>query len=382
MLLEACIGSARVLTRPPARRLWLLDENAAILWDLHKAGTGSTEMVELLVSRFGEEARGYVSQLHEGWLAAGLAGASDQPAGEGGEHAPEPLASFAGPLPVCMGADDWRITVAGRPIILSIENPAWRARLRALFHPEKSGGAEPAPAVMDHVELFGDSSGWTLIVNGRQAAGDSGEGDALLAVVATLTELGCRTAERLMVLHGAGLLAPQGRCLLLAAPGGSGKSTLAMALEAEGFRLLSDDVVPIGQDGLAHGLGLPACIKFGSWSVLSSCRPDLASLHPVSRFGERVHYLPSRFTPFTGAVRPTLLVFPRYRPGAEPKTRRVPPELAFQRIVEADAVIRDLTQEKFTRLCRWVESLAAHELSYPSLHSGIALVHELLEARA
>jgi hypothetical protein len=127
--------------------------------------------------------------------------------------------------------------VAGRRILLSCESTALRERFRDLFPPVMHGGSEADHAVMDRMALCGDETGWTLRVNGREAARGRGEGDALLAALATLTELGCRTAERLMVLHGAGLIGPQGRCLLLAAPGGSGKTTLAMALEAEVFRL-------------------------------------------------------------------------------------------------------------------------------------------------
>jgi len=46
----------------------------------------------------------------------------------------------------------------------------------------------------------------------------------------------------------------------------------------------------------------------------------------------------------------------------------------LQRVVEADAVIRDLTQEKLEAIVRWASSAPAYALTYPDLQSGLELV--------
>jgi hypothetical protein len=48
--------------------------------------------------------------------------------------------------------------------------------------------------------------------------------------------------------------------------------------------------------------------------------------------------------------------------------------------IEADAVIRDLTQEKLEGIVRWVQSAPAYAITYPDLDNGLALVRSLEEA--
>ena len=126
------------------------------------------------------------------------------------------------------------------------------------------------------------------------------------------------------------------------------------------------------------GLGLPACIKSGSWQVLQPYRPDLAAVVETSRFGQLVRYLPPRHPVVPNHMPPRLLLFPSYRPYQEAAYQWLSPEEALQRLVAADAVIRDLEQEKLEDLCRWVSSMPAYAIQYPSLVSGTALVQTLL----
>jgi hypothetical protein len=50
-------------------------------------------------------------------------------------------------------------------------------------------------------------------------------------------------------LHGAGVVSPSGRGMLIVGPSGSGKSTLALALIAAGWRYLSDEAVLLSRQG-------------------------------------------------------------------------------------------------------------------------------------
>lgn len=234
----------------------------------------------------------------------------------------------------------------------------------------------------DHLVLHGDAARWTLTANGLQLAAGQGQDAALVALLTSLTELGCRSRERLLVIHGGGLVAPEGRGLLLVAPGGSGKSTLTTALEAAGLGLLSDDVVPVTPAGELLGLGLPLCLKAGSWPVLARCRPDLARAPTLKRHGQAVRYLPPRGRPVTGAVPAALLLFPRFHPGAAAQATPLTPEGALREIIAAEAVIRDLDQPKLEALARWVSAIPAVALRYPDLATGVALVREHLEARS
>ena len=377
---QATVGTTRLLARPGDRRLWLLDANAAALWDLHQAGWAPAPLAGLLAERFElapNAARAYVDGLQAHWQAAGLLTDAENP---GWRHAPaEAIPPLPAPPAAAPPPGAWRLSLADRAVSLSIQDTALRARLAPLLAPRPGGDrtGHPAPRP-DQLVLHGDGAHWRLSANGRVLQSGQGPEAALVALLSTLTELGCRPAERLLVIHGAGLVAPDGRALLLVAPGGSGKSTLTAALNAQGFGLLSDDVVPVTLAGELLGLGLPLCLKAGSWPVLAAVLPDLAQAPTLERFGQRVRFLPSAGPPASGPQRPACCLLPRYDPDHPAVVQRLAPEETLQGIITAEAVLRDLTQAKLAVLARWVSDLPAYAIRYPTLNHGLALVHDLL----
>ncbi|WP_295435427.1 hypothetical protein [uncultured Thiodictyon sp.] len=386
-MLHTTLGSTRLLAHPGDRRLWLLDRGTAALWDLHAAGWAPAPLAELLVQRFGLDpgaARDYLDTLHSQWHAAGLlaeAGTGDW------RFAPAPcLPPLPPPAATPLPPGAWRLRLGDGAVSLAITDAQLSARLKPLLGPLMMPPSAPEPA--SHLEPSGDrlavrggASGWTLTGNGTALETGYGTDAALVATLHTLTELGCRTSERLLVVHGGGLVAPDGRAFLLVAPGGSGKSTLTAALNAAGYGLLSDDVVPVTPDGELVGLGLPLCLKPGSWPVLAGCRPDLAQAPTVQRLGQAVRFLPPCGRAATGLRAPALFLFPRFRPGRAPRCEPLSPARALQGIIEAEAVIRDLTQIKLEALARWVSKVPAYAISYPDLDQGLALVRDLLNDR-
>ncbi len=174
-------------------------------------------------------------------------------------------------------------------------------------------------------------------------------------------------------------MTPDGRGVLLIASGGSGKSTLAAALDASGYGLLSDDVVPVNLQGSLLGLGLPLCLKAGSWPVLATHRPDLAAVPAVARPEQRVRYLPPLHPAPVDPVPAALILLSRYQPGQPPHVTPATPEQALQGLLSAEAVIRGLNQDKLDALARWVSAVPAYTLTYPDLASGLAAVEALVK---
>jgi len=146
--------------------------------------------------------------------------------------------------------------------------------------------------------------------------------------------------------------------------------------------MLSDDVIPVTPSGDLLGLGLPLCLKAGSWPVLRDCRPDLPQAQVVMRYGQPVRYLPPAGRAVTAGVRPGLLLFPHYQPDGTPRWTRLTPAQVLQRVVAAEAVIRDLTQAKLEALARWAGAAPAFALTYPDLDHALALVRGRLAATA
>ncbi len=132
---------------------------------------------------------------------------------------------------------------------------AVRARLRRFLDapPRRRSGPEcaaachsrghtrPRPAVSWRLALHGEREGWRLEVDVVRLTSGTDADCAVVATLRTLTELGCRTAERLLVVHGVAL------------------------------------------DGNLIALGLPLCIKQGSWPALASRLPELARVPALQR---------------------------------------------------------------------------------------------------
>lgn len=372
-LLATPLGTGRLLARPGERRLWLLDAPAAVLWDLHAQGLEATALAELLASHFGVDpaiARAQVADLLATWHQAGLLGlAPMRMDDQGNADAPPPVRLT--PLPD--GA--WRRWVADRAVGLGCTEAAFTPIFEAWF------GRQTVPAATGPVahclHLHGPPDAWQLTCEGTTLTAGMGQDAALVATLQALTALGC-TPERLLVLHGAGLQAPDGRGLLLVAPGGSGKSTLAAALDAAGYGLLSDDVVPVSLDGDLLGLGLPLCLKAGSWPVLHPLRPELAQCPTIQRGTLPVRYLTPRTPMPIAPVTPSRLLLIRYTPGQSPQCRPASPEQTLQGLLTAETVVRNLTQTKLETLAAWVQRLPSYHVSYPDLGSALQLIAHLL----
>lgn len=377
-LLRARLGKSLILARPQAGSLHMLNASAAELWDcLDGVADGAqeaalrrhlTDLRKLPDEAAGDIAASVLSQ----WRQAGLIGRSpDDPA-----HLQSNDWLIAADANAHATPGDRVVEMAAARMALRIDDATLRAAVDPLLPAADALATTPCAHAL---RLTGGRDNWALKVDGQDepvATGTTAD-EAVVCILNTLVDLACRLEDRLLLVHGAGLVSPRGRGLLLIAPGGSGKTTLAAALDAEGWRLLSDDVVPVGLDGRLLALRGPLCLKEGAWPVLSSRRPDLARAPAVVRFGERVRMTAPAGPAPLASVALGLMLFPRYQPGVAPVATPLAPEEALRRLVEADAVIRNLTQEKLEALARWASGAPAHALDYPDLESGLALVRRL-----
>ena len=373
-VLRAPLGQGHLLAQSGDWRLWLLNAEAACLWDWCRAGLDAEALAERLSSQAGltpESAREQIDTLLRDWRRSGLLDRAAPPDPEEAAWGISPLSDPCPPWP----ADTLNLVIGDVRLGLWIEDDPLRQALWPLIAPLH---ANIAPTSAPLLSLLGSAEHWALQWNHERLETGRGRDAAVLAILRELTERACRAAERLLVVHGAGVVGPDGAGLLLIAPGGSGKTTLAAALNAEGLPLLHDDVVPVTLDGDLLGLGLPITLKAGSWPILQTLRPDLSETPIRQRLGHPVRLLPPRGQPVMLPISLGVLVFPRYLPGAPAHVERLTPEAALQGVIEAEAVIRQLTQDKLERLARWVESAPAWSLTYPDLASGLTGIRRIL----
>lgn len=100
-------------------------------------------------------------------------------------------------------------------------------------------------------------------------------------------------SDWLMTLHASAVTNGQKTILFSAAPG-SGKTTFAALLQANGYRILSDDFVPLERDSFkAYSLPLAMSVKPGSLELLTAFYPTLDTNRLVkSNTNKIVKYLP------------------------------------------------------------------------------------------
>ena len=395
MVLNTPLGSSQVLAHPGGDRLYLLNESAADLWHWHQVSKDPQSerplILKLMVDYGLSEADAIqqVDELLRHWRQHGLL--NDGFLGEGfwsEQHKPSafmlneaqdwvispPFLDVTGPI-------SFTLLMAGVSFGVWVEHPHLNEQLQILL----SKALLDSPALSKRkgrlahqLALTGNVNQWKLFVNGQQLATGQGIENALTRVLHTLIDLACQAEERLLVVHGAGLKLANQRGLLLIAPGGSGKTTLATALNANGYGLLSDDVVPVTLDGQLLALNTPICVKSGSWEVLARLRPDIATASEMQRYGQSIRYLPPLGQACTEPLALGILIFPHYQPDAVALVTELSPEVALQQIIEADAVLRNLSQTKLDSLAQWVSSVPAYAISYPNLKEALQLVQILV----
>jgi len=378
-MLQTTLGASAVLAQPGDRRLCILNSLAAWLWEARQAGYGVDQMAQLLAARFAlteDEARTQVEAMVGHWDRAGLLG-EPGPDAMGGPAAVPRTGRFPAQRQPDEATPVRYLRLGDRQLGLAVDDVVVAARLAKLLG---SPGSPSDAAVSHTVHLAGTAEDWTLWLDAEPSVSGTGADAALVETFHALCELASAAEERLIVLHGAGLVVRERIGVALIGQGGAGKTTLATALNAAGHVLLSDDVVPVNAEGKLVGLGSSICLKPGSWPVLAPLRPDLDTAEPLLRFGERVRYLPPAGPAPEAPVPLRLFLFPNYRPDAEPALTPLSPESVLHGIVTAEAVIRHLTQDKLDALARWVASAPAFELVYPDLDSALELVEEALGA--
>ena len=370
-----------LLARPDDWRLWILNAEAAIVWELHQSGMDPAAIAGHLSARLGLEPSlllAQVDQLFSDWQAAGLLGGVPDPAAclttLSATRPPDRIQQATPPTPEIRV-----LALAGVPLGLCIDDHRLASALDPLL-PELSGPPETPVSTLLHLQ--GPATDWQLGTPSGVLATGSDAASAIVATLTALTDLACQPAQRLLVVHGAGLQWPDGRGLLLIAPGGSGKTTLATALNAGGRPLLSDDVVPVNRDGTLDALGLPICVKAGSWPVLAGWRPDLERQPVIDRLGQSIRYLSPMGQPPRQAIPTGWLVFPRYQQDSTPVITALDPAAALQGLIEAEAVIRHLDQDRLERLAGWISRVPAFAIQYPDLDSGLDLLEQLTGGHA
>lgn len=206
---------------------------------------------------------------------------------------------------------------------------------------------------------------------------------AMLAFEMGLNWLTGTTADQFTIFH-AGLVARDGRAIMMPGASGRGKSTLTAGLAYGGWRMFSDEFALLRPETFElFPYPRPISLKNQSISVLAGRVPDdrFSRLYHDTPKGTIRYLAPPRTSLDQSHLpaRPHLILFPEYSPDQEPVVEEVRRVEAFALIRGAAVNCDRLGVAGFEAITRLTEDCPVFRLTYRSLDQGIRMVEDLWE---
>lgn len=363
--------NSRVLARPGMNAVYVLNDSAALLWDILDGGASESDAAEKLAAQYDIEieqaAQGVQSALAE-WRRRGLIGPKP------------PEMEDPGPWVGC--ADTIYQDSVGefeeerhyRFLDLHFTIRFATADLAEGVHPRFANLEVSAPSGAPHTfEIVAIDSGCGLRLSPGVLARHSSPPGAAYQLFFEIVRLSHPQLQPMACLHGS-LLASERHSIGLIGNNGSGKSTLTAASASCGLAIVSDDRLFL-DFATSRPAATPNCVslKKGSWSPLLSRYPHLPNLPLVQSEGEDLRFLaPAPPTnPFAPPV--NALFFPRYLPEAKTAATPLTGSQALERIAAAESWISS-EPAKLERFLHWLEGVRCYDLPYANLDQAVDCV--------
>ena len=186
--------------------------------------------------------------------------------------------------------------------------------------------------------------------------------------------------RRHLLIH-ASSVEKDGRALVMTGESGSGKSTLAALLGERGWRFMGDEFALIDfATGTVHPFPRLVSLKNGAIPAMRAAVADEARFGPLmedTAKGDIVHLVPpaAALARMKEAAPPALLLFPRF--GLPTESRPVSQGEAFVRLTQASTNYVACGEAAFETLHRFVVSVPAMAIDFPSGEEALALVERL-----
>ena len=185
-------------------------------------------------------------------------------------------------------------------------------------------------------------------------------------------------SDWLMTLHASAITNGHKTILFSAAPG-SGKTTFAALLQAHGYRILSDDFVPLQQGSFnAYPLPLAMSVKPGSLDLLTELYPELKNSQLTrANTNKIVKYLPIDAETTQMVFPVNEIVFIKYDSAEDFLLERVEPIDALNTIID-EAWIPP-TPENVEKFMERVAKTSFYKLTYSNNKKAINAITQMFE---
>lgn len=191
---------------------------------------------------------------------------------------------------------------------------------------------------------------------------------------------------RYVIFH-AGVVARGDRAVLLAAQSGGGKSTLTAALMEEGYRLLSDEFgILATEDARLHAYPRPVSLKNESIDVVTAFAGEEAVGKKLSGTPKgEIAYRRPRSSDIAAMGEPasaSLVLFPRFLPGATPSVNRIEPAEAAMSLIASSPNYDVIGEPAYHALTKLLDAARCFELVYDNTADSVQMVENLLAGGA
>lgn len=234
----------------------------------------------------------------------------------------------------------------------------------------------------DSFELFTVDNKVVLRVNGKVEGCWSTDESHLvkgLVFMFLINRIYDKTNEDwLMTVHASAITNGQ-KAILFSAPPGMGKTTMAGLLQAEGFRLISDDFVPIARNSFcAYPFPMAMSVKTGAVGVLSPAFPELEGLPQNTISPEKVVRYLTPINGFEGAnnVFPVNeFIFIEYNPSVEFSFEKLDPIEGIRLLLDQAWILPGA--ENAQRFLDVIPEKAFYKLTYSNNKKAIGEIVKL-----
>ena len=364
------LSGGLVLRSGDRDRLVLLNEVAAVVWELFTAGLEVREIAGCLAERFDRpaaEVAADVQALVAGWRAEGLLRGPDS-----GAVPPRPPMAPPAAAPLV----DATVRLARTTVRIRSWVPALGPTITGrLLHRRVT---EPADVTVD---VHADGADYVALCEGGEVVREDDVPHAVSSLYRLFLRLDNPGARFLAFAHAACLVS-EGRTVLACGCSGRGKTTLAAGLLGQGFTYLGDEISGVvAGDFSIRSLPTALSIKVAGLETvreLVGATPTAWSPTGESVVGAFVD--PATLGPTaTEAGRPAAIVFPRFTRDAASTSARLTPLEAFGELIDAGIAVDQSVFSGGTpaRLIEWVETTPCYRLTYGSFddaHRGVRAV--------
>ena len=205
----------------------------------------------------------------------------------------------------------------------------------------------------------------------------------MLAMEMGLNWLAATASDRFLMFHS-GLVARDGKAVLMPGASGIGKSTLTAGLSLSGWRFFTDEFGLLDPETLAfHPHPRPISLK-------NESIPVLAERVTPERLGRPLHETPKGTIRYLKPPRDalermnetapaSLILYPNYNPSAKSQVIELPKHEAFAMVRGAAVNCDRLGETAFRALAALTDRCRSFRLIYRSLDQAIRMVSDLME---